>query len=57
MNEPPVRLCCGERHWNVQCPDGKVMCCICFDRVEVSELIERNGMKQDVCKGCEDRVQ
>ena len=23
--QPPVRLCCGQRHWGVQCPDGLVM--------------------------------
>lgn len=34
----PVRLCCGQRHWTVDCLDGMVMCCLCFDRVTKAEL-------------------
>lgn len=37
-DEAPVRLCCFKRHWGAICPDGKVMCCLCFDRFEQSEL-------------------
>ena len=49
----PVRLCCGKRHHGVQCPDGKVMCCICFQRFEVSELsLTPEGKPVDVCKDC-----
>jgi len=49
----PVRLCCGKRHWGVVCPDGKVMCCICFERVSQSDLnVLPNGKKEDVCKAC-----
>ena len=50
----PVRLCCGERHWGVVCPDGKVMCCICFERVSQDDLrVLPNGKKEDVCKACD----
>ena len=53
MMEPPVRLCCGQRHWGPVCPDGKVMCCVCYKRFEQDELNELpNGMKEDVCKEC-----
>jgi hypothetical protein len=50
--DAPVRLCCGERHFGVQCPDGKVMCCVCFNRFPVTELSMEGGKLQDVCKGC-----
>jgi len=50
--DTPVRLCCGERHWGSICPDGKVMCCICFRRVERWELNVKDGKKEDVCKTC-----
>ena len=53
MNEPPVRLCCYQRHWGPICPDGKVMCCLCFGRFDQSELnVTADGQKEDVCKGC-----
>ena len=49
----PVRLCCGQRHWGAVCPDGKVMCCICFERVSQDDLrVLPNGKKEDVCKAC-----
>lgn len=52
-DEPPVRLCCGQRHYGPQCPDGKVMCCLCFERFEVSQLnICEDGRPEDVCKPC-----
>lgn len=51
----PVRLCCGERHYGVQCPDGKVMCCLCFERFSVEDLSETvDGDKQDVCLRCDE---
>ena len=51
--QPPVRLCCMERHYGPVCPDGKVMCCLCFERFEISELSETDdGVKQDVCVPC-----
>lgn len=48
-----VRLCCGQSHDGPICPDGKVMCCLCFDRFEVAGLhITEDGTPEDVCKGC-----
>lgn len=52
---PPVRVCCGERHYGVMCPDGKVMCCQCFNRFDKSELSvdPEDGVLWDVCKTCD----
>ena len=51
--QPPVRLCCGQRHFGAVCPDGKVMCCLCFERVSQDDLhVATNGQKEDVCKKC-----
>lgn len=52
--EGPVRLCCGQRHYGVQCPDGKVMCCMCFRRFKVEDLNinELSKKPEDVCKEC-----
>lgn len=51
--QAPVRLCCGERHWTVECPDGKVMCELCFQRFELAELyVDSNGTIWDVCRTC-----
>lgn len=53
MTFPPVRLCCGTRHAGVVCPDGKVMCCLCFKRVEQDELATYDdGFRMDVCQSC-----
>lgn len=52
----PVRLCCGQRHHGAVCPDGRVMCCICFERFPLDLLAEdEEGGLTDVCKGCETR--
>ena len=49
----PIRLCCGQAHWGAVCPDGKVMCCICFEHVSQDDLnVLANGKKEDVCKSC-----
>lgn len=50
----PVRLCCGERHYGVVCPDGRVMCCICFEVVHQDDLSvdPDDGKRWDVCKTC-----
>jgi hypothetical protein len=49
----PVRPCCMQRHYGPVCPDGKVMCCLCFGRFLPSELVETvDGDKQDVCLRC-----
>lgn len=54
MNQAPVRLCCGQRHNGSVCPDGKVMCCICFERFKEDDLSfdPEDGKKWDVCKAC-----
>ena len=52
LMQPPIRLCCGQRHYGVQCPDGLVMCCLCFDRFSISELAMENGQPIDICKSC-----
>lgn len=50
----PVRLCCGQRHWTVTCPDGKVMCCICFSRFAREELhADDQGQRWNICIPCE----
>lgn len=50
---PPVRLCCGEVHFGTACRDGKVMCCLCFDRFEVSALaLGPDGKPENVCVAC-----
>jgi hypothetical protein len=51
----PYRACCGQQHLGVQCPDGKVMCCICFKRFDVADLSvdPTDGKTWDVCKGCD----
>lgn len=55
MNEAPVRLCCGQRHTGSVCPDCKVMCCVCFDRVSQNKLHKLpNGQLEDVCQKCAD---
>ena len=49
----PVRLCCMQRHRTVACPDGKVMCQLCFDRFDKDDLmVDEDGVKWDVCKTC-----
>ena len=57
MNEPPnpgpIRLCCGQRHWTVACPDGLVLCGLCFCRKPVEEMnILPDGRRENVCKLC-----
>ena len=51
----PLRLCCGQRHFGPVCPDGLVMCCLCFERVPVEHLspvdLEDSGV-MDVCAEC-----
>lgn len=43
------------RHFGALCPDEKVTCCVCFERVSVDELAvdPKDGKPWDVCKGCE----
>lgn len=48
----PVRACCGQRHWTTECPDGLVMCCLCFRRVQVADLNVVGGHPENVCRPC-----
>ena len=51
----PVRLCCGKRHFGVVCPDGMVMCALCFKRVHQSELSRgSSGRLENVCQKCKE---
>lgn len=58
MNPPrpainPVRLCCGQQHSGAVCPDGLVMCGICFARFPADQLaVDHDGDRWDVCTGC-----
>lgn len=68
MTEPiinPIRVCCGERHHGPVCPDGLVMCCLCFKRVpreRLNVLEEGDGTEissapiyEDACRTCRAR--
>ena len=48
----PVRLCCLQRHFGPVCPDGLVMCALCFDRVLQDDLAVEDGATMDVCRSC-----
>jgi hypothetical protein len=49
----PVRLCCGQRHLGAVCPDGMVMCCVCFYRFSPAGLyVDAQKDRWDVCLGC-----
>ena len=51
--DAPTRVCCGKKHFGCVCPDNKVMCCLCWERFNQSDLNElKNGRKEDVCKPC-----
>lgn len=57
LDVTPVRLCCGMSHWTATCPDGLVMCCICFGRFEKHELhVDSTGTTWDVCAACGPQV-
>ena len=48
-----VRLCCNQRHWGPVCPDGMVMCCVCYGRYEPGDLyVDATGTTWDMCAGC-----
>lgn len=58
----PYRTCCGQQHLDpTVCPDGKVMCCLCFDRFDVTGLnslgLDGREMErpEDVCRPCAER--
>jgi hypothetical protein len=52
----PVRLCCGQRHSGTMCPDGLVMCCLCFERFPVEKLnhIDPDTI-ENLCLSCAKR--
>lgn len=51
--EAPIRNCCFQRHYGSVCPDGKVMCQLCFDRFEIADLhVTDDGLAEDVCQEC-----
>lgn len=53
MDEPPVRLCCFQRHWGAVCPDGKVMCQLCYNRFRPEDLnMLPSGQRENVCVDC-----
>ena len=58
LDEAPIRLCCMQRHWEAQCPDGKVMCCLCFERFDLDQLaLDEDGSVTDICQACSDYEQ
>lgn len=56
MTESPVRICCGRRHSGAVCLDGKVMCCLRFNRVDQADLAFEGGERVNVCIPCADEV-
>lgn len=53
-----VRLCCGQDHDGPVCPDGLVMCTLCFSRFPVDGLyVDQDGGRWDLCAGCGKREQ
>jgi hypothetical protein len=58
LREPPYRLCCGQQHWGPTCPDGLVMCQLCYERKTIDELHElEDGYKENACQQCFDQEQ
>lgn len=61
----PFRACCGQQHHGPVCPDGLVMCCLCFKRVTRDRLnileegdgseIESAPIYEDLCTTCKKR--
>lgn len=55
----PIRVCCGQRHLGPLCPDGLVMCCLCFNRVPLTDLNLIGGdgeeIREDVCRSCAEK--
>lgn len=50
MNQPiiPTRLCCGQKHLGDVCPDGTIMCGICFGKFTAEQWDNECGC----CKEC-----
>jgi hypothetical protein len=61
----PFRVCCGQQHHGPVCPDGLVMCCLCFKRVARDRLhiledgdgadVSSAPIYEDVCLICKKR--
>lgn len=52
-SQAPVRPCCGQRHWTIACPDGRVMCDLCYDRFELAGLyVDAAGTRWNICITC-----
>lgn len=64
-NDAPFRVCCGQQHFGPVCPDGLVMCPICFRRNPKERLHILEGgdgtdatsapIYSDVCRTCHER--
>lgn len=55
LHEPPIRLCCMERHYGPVCADQHVMCQLCFIRVPITDLyVDSHDGVWDCCKSCGD---
>ncbi len=54
---PPVRVCCGQRHSGPVCPDGRVMCAICFEKFNQDQLAvdSKDGKLRNICRECDKR--
>lgn len=51
--EAPIRNCCLQRHYGVVCPDGLVLCQLCYERFDQAELyVDPEGCKWDMCRRC-----
>lgn len=50
MNQPiiPTRICCGQKHLGDVCPDGTIMCGICFGKFTAEQWDNEIGC----CKVC-----
>jgi hypothetical protein len=58
LTEAPVRLCCGQRHYGVVCPDDLVMCAVCFNRFNMDELFtDSTGDTWDICQDCGEQIE
>lgn len=51
--EPPIRLCCFERHSGPVCANQTVMCQLCWTSVPIEELyVDSHDKVWDVCAPC-----
>jgi hypothetical protein len=53
MDEAPIRVCCFQRHFGVVCPDGLIMCQLCFARFPKEQLNKLpDGTYENICSHC-----